>query len=82
MGKFKNKIADEFPKDELLVFDAIRSGTKDDSPFLYGYEHPNTELRLRDKTVDFYYNPGLISESNQVDYLYGAYKHLRYLVQK
>ena len=82
MKKFKFKIADKEPLNETVVFDTISSSTPKESPFLHSYDVPNCEMRIRDKVVNYYYPPGAINESNQVENLYNAFKHLQYIYKK
>ena len=81
MKKFKNKLAGENPLNETVIFDSISSSTSKSSPFLHPYEKPNCEMRIRDKVVDYYYPPGACNESAQVENLYNAFKHLKYIMR-
>ena len=81
MKEFKNKIVNESPLSETVIFDSIGRSTPKKSPFLHSHEQPNCEMRIRDKVVDFYYAPGACNESAQVENLYNAFKHLRYISQ-
>ena len=76
------EIADKEPLNETVVFDTISSSTPKESPFLHSYDVPNCEMRIRDKVVNYYYPPGAINESNQVENLYNAFKHLQYIYKK
>ena len=79
--KLSSKLADEVPQSDTCVIDKISKKLRDElpvSPFNYGYEKPQFEVRIQDKVTGFYFNTRRTISQIAED-MYNAYKHVRYL---
>ncbi len=75
------KLADEVPYSDVFIVDKISKDTEkfhSYSPFNYGYERPQLEVRLQDKVTGFFFNTERTISQITED-LYNSYKHVRYL---
>ena len=75
------KLANEAPYSDVFIVDKISKDTErfhSNSPFNYGYETPQLEVRLQDKVTGFFFNTERTISQITED-LYNSYKHVRYL---